>query len=1015
VKTVAPGFLVLVLPALSFGFNPPAGQPADWWPAEVARALDRAGDNRAELVQALRAVPAEQRKGLAFLVANMPERDLKALRADFLLENVSLAYKARAEVPWGRAVPEDVFLNDVLPYANVDEARHPWRKELYELCLPLVKDCKTPGEAAQRLNATVFQKLKVRYSTARKKPHQSPKESVEQGLASCTGLSILLSDACRSACVPARLAGTPLWATKRGNHTWVEVWDDGWHFTGACEPDPKGLDRAWFVGDAAQAIKGSPEHAIYAASFMRTGLAFPLVWSPGQEEVQAENVTDRYARKTPALTAEQAGQVEKAAREYYSATPAEQAKWHFGPTLDRLLLEGEPAVREAAWKAYRDAPIHDKLKEDFDANRVRYQKHVSPYKVKKVGKRPEGGWPLFIALHGGGGAPKAVNDSQWEHMQRYYRDQPSVTGYQYLALRAPNDTWNGFYDDYVPPLVLNLVRQFLLFGDVNPDKVYLLGYSHGGYGAFFIGPKTPDRFAAVHSSAAAPTDGAISPVTLRKTRFTYMVGEKDNAHGRRERCEKFNEAVKTLKEQNKGDYPVEMELKAGFGHGGLPDRDKVKEMYPFTRNPAPRRLTWELTDPVLTHFYWLAVPQPGKGQYLDAEARDNAVRVTTRGVKQFELALDGRLIAWDKPLRVSVDGKEQTLTGRPSFRTLCQTLAERGDPRLAFSWRVRLPAGAAAAAGPKEVREAVARALPLLRKAGAGHMEERTCFACHNQALPLLAMTTARTRGLDVSAEELKKHADFIATFLDSNRENYLKGRGQGGAADTAGYALWALEMAGRKPGATTAAVAEYLLQYNEALGHWRTTSNRPPSEVSPFTTTYLAVRGLQTFGTAEQKPRVEERLRRARAWLEKTPARDTEDRVFRLWALKRVGAGAEVLRDAMHVLLQAQRPEGGWAQLDAMEPDAYATGSALVALHEAGGLPTTDAAYRRGVSFLLASQLADGSWHVRSRSRPFQTYFESGFPHGKDQFISVAASGWATAALALALPPAELEAKRAP
>ncbi len=1109
-KTVAARSFVLILLAAALGFAPLAEQPTDWWPAEVARALDRSGDNRAELVKALRTVPAEQRKGMAFLLANMPERDRKALRADFLLENVALAYKARAAVPWGRAVPEDVFLNDVLPYANVDEARHPWRKELYELCLPLVKDCKTPGEAAQRLNSTVFKKLNVRYSTARRKPHQSPKESVEQGLASCTGLSILLSDACRSVCVPARLAGTPLWANKRGNHTWVEVWDNGWHFTGACEPDPQGLDRAWFVGDAAQAVKDSPQHAIYAASFKRTGLAFPLVWSPGQKEVQAENVTDRYARKQPAddtktrvlvrvwapgraqrlalpvtvserdkpepvgagqsrgegadtndilafelppggefvlrvgkpvraektfktadkqqtldvevpaekkraLTPEQARQVEKAARDYYTADAAEQAKWHFDPALDRLLKESEPAVREAVWKAYRDAPIHDKLKEDFEANRVRYQKHVSPYKVKKVGKRPEGGWPLFIAMHGGGGAPKAVNDSQWEVMQRYYRDQPSVTGYQYLALRAPNDTWNGFYDDYVPPLVINLIRQFLLFGDVNPDKVYLMGYSHGGYGAFFIGPKIPDRFAAVHSSAAAPTDGAISPVTLRNTRFTYMVGEKDNAYGRRERCLKFSEAVKKLKEQNKGDYPVELELKAGFGHGGLPDRDKIKEMYPFTRNPAPRHLTWELTDPVVTHFYWLAVPQPGKGQALDGEVRDNAVRVTTKGVKQFELALDARLIAWDKPLRVTVDGKEHTLTVRPSFRTLCQTLAERGDPQLAFSWRVRLAAGAAAAAGPKEVREAVARALPLLEKAGAGHMEERTCFACHNQALPLLAMATARERGLPVPAEELKKHADFIARFLDENRANYLKGRGQGGAADTAGYALWALELTGRKPDATTGAVAEYLLQYNQALGHWRSTSNRPPSEVSPFTVTYLAVRGLQAVGTAGQKERIDKRLRAARAWLERTPAQDTEDRVFRLWALKRVGANADVVRDAARELLQSQRPEGGWAQLDAMEPDAYATGSALVALHEAGGLPTTDPAYRRGVSFLLASQLRDGSWHVRSRSRPFQIYFESGFPHGKDQFISVAASGWATAALALALPPAKLEAKRTP
>ena len=144
--------------------------------------------------------------------------------------------------------------------------------------MPLVKDCKTPGEAAMKLNSTVFTKLKVRYSTQRKQANQSPKESIDQGLASCTGLSILLSDACRSVGVPTRIAGTPLWSNNSGNHTWLEIWDGGWHFTGACEPDPKGLDRGWFVQNASEAKKDVPEHAIYAASFRRTDLSFPLVW-----------------------------------------------------------------------------------------------------------------------------------------------------------------------------------------------------------------------------------------------------------------------------------------------------------------------------------------------------------------------------------------------------------------------------------------------------------------------------------------------------------------------------------------------------------------------------------------------------------------------------------------------------------------------------------------------------------------------------------------------------------------
>jgi hypothetical protein len=319
-----------------------------------------------------------------------------------------------------------------------------------------------------------------------------------------------------------------------------------------------------------------------------------------------------------------------------------------------------------------------------------------------------------------------------------------------------------------------------------------------------------------------------------------------------------------------------------------------------------------------------------------------------------------------------------------------------------------LAAAAESAATAGQVRDAVARALPLIRKGSAGHMAHRTCFACHHQAVPLLALTTAQTRAFPDNGGAIQEHVRFIADFLARNRANYLKGQGQGGGVTTAGYALWALELGGHKPDATTAAVAEYLLLADHDRDHWRVTSDRPPSEASPFTTTYVALRGLHTFGTLAQKARIEARVRQVRGWLTRTPASDNEDRVFRLWSLRQARAGAGEVARAARELAAAQRADGGWAQRDTMASDAYATGTALVALHEAAGLAATEPVYRRGVRFLLATQLADGSWHVRSRSRPFQTYFETGFPHGKDQFISLAASGWATTALALSLPTAK-------
>ncbi len=325
---------------------------------------------------------------------------------------------------------------------------------------------------------------------------------------------------------------------------------------------------------------------------------------------------------------------------------------------------------------------------------------------------------------------------------------------------------------------------------------------------------------------------------------------------------------------------------------------------------------------------------------------------------------------------------------------------------LCVAIRLLAPGVVVSAEPARETRAAVAKALPLLLKGAEGHMAERTCFACHNQGIPLLALTTARQRGFAVGEEDIQKQLEFIARFLDSKRQNYLQGKGQGGQVDTAGYALLALELGGWKADETTEAVVEYLLQHNSNLNHWRTTSNRPPSEVSDFTPTYLALRALWKWGDPGQRERIEKRTETVRGWLLKTPARDTEDRVFRLWGLQATQADENEVRSAVRELIRSQREDGGWAQTDTMASDAYATGTALVALHQAGGLSTNDPVYQRGVAFLLKTQREDGSWLVRSRSKPFQTYFESGFPHGKDQFISMAASAWATTALALACPP---------
>jgi pimeloyl-ACP methyl ester carboxylesterase len=428
-------------------------------------------------------------------------------------------------------------------------------------------------------------------------------------------------------------------------------------------------------GREAQAEVAAPESGDYQVTLTLPEKS-PVPSAPSEAVLQP----------VKALPDRDAARLKEELDKYFAADSPRQAKWKFPSRLETLLRENESAVRQVAWEAYRSAPIHTGLKADFDTNVVRFEQYLSPYTVKNVGTRPAQGWPLFIAMHGGGGAPKQVNDSQWKQMQRYYKDHPEVGGYLYLALRAPNDTWNGFYDNYVYPLIDNLILQFRLFGDIDPDKVFIMGYSHGGYGAYAIGPKMPDRFAAIHASAAAATDGETTGKTLRTTPFTVMVGELDTMYGRYERNQKFKEQIEQLRGGRADIYPVTITIVKGNGHGGLPDRDKIKDMYPAVRNPVPRELTWLMTDGVVRDFFWLHVAQPGKQQEILASCQNNRFVITANaGVTSATVLMDTRLVDFNKPVEIELNGAIVKRRFAPGLKTMCETLAQRGDPAYAFS------------------------------------------------------------------------------------------------------------------------------------------------------------------------------------------------------------------------------------------------------------------------------------------------------------------------------------------
>jgi len=281
-------------------------------------------------------------------------------------------------------------------------------------------------------------------------------------------------------------------------------------------------------------------------------------------------------------------------------------------------------------------------------------------------------------------------------------------------------------------------------------------------------------------------------------------------------------------------------------------------------------------------------------------------------------------------------------------------------------------------------------------------MQKSGCVSCHQNSLAAFAVATARQNGFTVDDAITRKQTAAVATYAEAWRDRALQGIGIPGNQDTVGYIVFGLIASGYPGDAATDAHAYYLKTRQLATGQWRLAARRPPMESNEIEVTAVAMRVLQTYAPKAWKAEYARAVERARDWLMAAKGDSTEERAFKLLGLYWAGAPPSALQTAARALLADQRQDGGWAQIPTMTSDAYATGQALVALRMSGSITASDPAYERGATLLLGTQFDDGSWHVKNRTSTIQAPFESGFPHGKDQWISAAATAWATSALAL-------------
>jgi prenyltransferase beta subunit len=268
-----------------------------------------------------------------------------------------------------------------------------------------------------------------------------------------------------------------------------------------------------------------------------------------------------------------------------------------------------------------------------------------------------------------------------------------------------------------------------------------------------------------------------------------------------------------------------------------------------------------------------------------------------------------------------------------------------------------------------------------------------------------MAWSMARERGLKVDETIAQQQVKAIVAMFKPMQEALAAGKVRlPNPPVSVSYSLLGMAAENYKSDSLTDVTASLIAREQQPDGSFPVLPGRPPLEDSTFTGTALSIRALQAYGKDPQ-----DRIERARQWLEKAKPATTEDRVMHLLGMSWAKSSVEHLRAAAKALRAEQRADGGWSQLPGLDSDAYATGEALTALNLSGQLDTSDPAYQRGIAYLLRTQFDDGSWLVRSRSNPFQPYRESGFPHGRHQWISAAGTSWAVMALALTQPvPAE-------
>lgn len=346
-----------------------------------------------------------------------------------------------------------------------------------------------------------------------------------------------------------------------------------------------------------------------------------------------------------------------------------------------------------------------------------------PYIALRKGDRPANGWPLVIAMHGGGGtSEKLPNPQAWPVNSNEWQSQTKLaiglypSNATYFVPRMVDDNQGRWWKEFNHTAFTAMIRHAILFWDVDPNRVYMLGISEGGYGTETLACRYPDRFAAANGMACG-SGTSIHVENLRNLPFRTDTGENDTMFGRLPNAVAKHALLDELKEMDPGGYVNHLEIHKGKGHG-IDYKPGPEWMVKFTRNPHPDRITYTLFehDKVKNKgAYWLQAKSDLEKKLIPLEGvidkASNTVSITANATIEDEVVqaadwqkpladsgetapatglklriwLHESLLDLSKPVTITINGTEVSKAiATPQLSALCESIMEFGDPEFAY-------------------------------------------------------------------------------------------------------------------------------------------------------------------------------------------------------------------------------------------------------------------------------------------------------------------------------------------